>query len=98
VIRYDEGAREDLDRIFDFNFNRDPAIALDHIETIFDAVKVLARHPEIGRDVGGTPPMRELVISHGSAGYIALYEYSPIEGIVRIAAIRHQREAGYPER
>lgn len=98
MIRFDEGAREDLDRIFDFNFSRDPATALDHIETIVDAVKVLARHPEIGRDAGGTPPMRELVISHGGAGYIALYEYSLLEGIVRIAAIRHQREAGYPER
>jgi len=98
VIRFDEGAREDLDRIFEFNFSRDPATALDHIETIVDAVKVLARHPEIGREAGGSPPLRELVISHGGTGYIALYAYSPLENLVRIAAIRHQREAGYPKR
>jgi hypothetical protein len=38
---------------------------------------------------------RELVISHGKSGYIALYQHSAAEGLIRIAAIRHQREAGY---
>ncbi len=98
MIRIDDGAQGDLDRIFDFNFSRDPATALKHFETIVDALKVLARHPEIGRSTGGTPPLRELIISHGGTGYIALYEYSPLEGLVRVAAIRHQREAGYPDR
>jgi hypothetical protein len=41
-------------------------------------------------------PLRELVISYGASGYVALYQHSPLEGIVRIAAVRHQREAGYP--
>jgi len=27
----------------------------------------------------------------------ALYQHAPLEGIVRIAAVRHQREGGYPE-
>jgi plasmid stabilization system protein ParE len=39
--------------------------------------------------------MRELVISHGESGYVALYEHAPAEDLVRIVAIRHQREAGY---
>lgn len=95
MIYFDAGAQDDLERIFEFNFERDPASALAHIEKIMDAVQVLARHPEIGRDAGGTPPLRELVISHGSSGYVALYEYSPFEDLVRVAAVRHQREAGY---
>lgn len=38
--------------------------------------------------------MRELVISYGASGYVALYRVdSP--GLVRILRIRHQREAGY---
>ncbi|MGQ0512582.1 MAG: type II toxin-antitoxin system RelE/ParE family toxin [Betaproteobacteria bacterium] len=98
MIHFDDGAREDLDRIFDFNFSRDPATVLDHIGTIIDAVQVLARHPEIGRDTGGSPPLRELVISHGGTGYIALYEYSPLDDLVLVVAIRHQREAGYQKR
>jgi plasmid stabilization system protein ParE len=95
VIRFDEDAHVDLDRIYEFNFKRDPASALEHIEKILDAVLVLDRHPEIGRDAGGVPPLRELVISHGGSGYVALYEYSPLEGLIRVAAVRHQREAGY---
>jgi plasmid stabilization system protein ParE len=98
VIRFDEGAHADLERIYEFNLARDPASALEHIEKILDAVQVLGRHPEIGRDIGGTPPLRELVILHGGSGYVALYEYSPLEGGVRVAALRHQREAGYKER
>ena len=95
MIRFDEGAQADLERIYEFNVERDPSNALEHIEKILDAVQILGRHPEIGRDVGGTPPLRELVISHGGSGYVALYEYSPLEDLVRVAAVRHQREAGY---
>ena len=45
-----------------------------------------------------TSPLRELIISHGKTGYIALYEYSSGERLVRILAVRHQREAGYQGR
>ena len=95
MIRFDEDAQADLERIYEFNFKRDPASALEHIEKILDAVQVLGRHPEIGREVGGMPPQRELVISCGSSGYVALYEHSRLENVVRVVAIRHQREAGY---
>ncbi len=95
MIHFDEAAQADLDRIFEFNRERDPASALEHIEIILDAVQVLARHPEIGREAGGTPPLRELVISHGAAGYVALYEHSRVHNRILVLAIRHQREAGY---
>jgi plasmid stabilization system protein ParE len=94
VIVFAEEALADLERIFEFNFERDPATALDHIERVRSAVLLLDDHPEIGRRVPGST-LRELVISYGKSGYVALYEHSPAEGVVRIAAIRHQREAGY---
>ena len=97
MIVFDEGALADLERIFEFNFARDPATALDHVRTIREAVSILGNHPDIGRAVAGSP-LRELVISYGASGYIALYQYAPPEGMVRIAAVRHQREAGYPRR
>lgn len=95
MIVFDEGALADLERIFDFNFARDPTTARDHIARIREAISILVNHPEIGRVVAGSP-LRELVISHGASGYVALYQHAPVEGIVRIAAVRHQREAGYP--
>lgn len=87
-------ALAELERVFEFNFARDPATALDHIEKVHSAVLLLESHPEIGRPVPGST-LRELVISYGKSGYVALYEHSPGEGLIRIAAIRHQREAGY---
>ncbi len=95
MIVFDSEALDDLERIFEFNFERDPATALDHIDKIRSAVRILEAHPEIGRPVGGDSTMRELIISHGKSGYVALYEYSRVTTLVRIAAIRHQREAGY---
>ncbi len=104
MIFFAEEALADLERIFDFNFERDPETALDHIENIRTATLVLEQHPEIGRllrSVGGAaanrsrPVLRELVISQGKTGYVALYEYSPVEALVRVVAARHQREAGY---
>lgn len=94
MILFADEALADLERIFEFNFKRDPASALDHIEKVRSAVLVLEEHPEIGRPVGESS-LRGLVISYGSTGYIALYAHSPAEGLMRIAAIRHQREAGH---
>ena len=88
-------ALEDLERIFDFNFERDPASALQHLQRIRDAILILDAHPEIGRKAGAGSSLRELVISHGNSGYIALYEFAAAEGVIRVAAVRHQREAGY---
>ena len=47
----------------------------------------------IGRKVDDR--YRELVISHGRSGYLALYRYDPSEDLVLVLAIRHQREQGY---
>lgn len=39
--------------------------------------------------------LRELVISYGQTGYIALYRFVVSRQQVRILAIRHQRELGF---
>lgn len=77
------------------DLERDPASAPQHVETILEAVLILDGHPEIGRSAGTGSPLREMVISHGSSGYVALYEYSRVNRLIRVLAVRHQREAGY---
>lgn len=94
MIVFDEEVLADLERILEFNAGRDPATALEHLQRIREGVLILGGHPEIGRTVAGSP-LRELVISHGNSGYVALYEYSRVQNVVRVTAIRHQREAGY---
>jgi plasmid stabilization system protein ParE len=93
AIFYSARALADLDRLFDFLAAVEPAAAVDAAEVIVDAVRVLKRHPHIGRPVRGR--LRELVISFGRTGYVALYRLSPRRDRIEVLAIRHQREAGY---
>ena len=95
MIVFADEAFDDLQQIFEFNYERDPATALAHVEAVRSAVLILEAHPAIGRPTGTGSALRELVISHGESGYIALYEHAPAEDLIRIVAIRHQREAGY---
>lgn len=95
MIVFADEALADLERIFEFNFARDPATALEHVAKIRSAIEILEEHPEIGRLGEPGSPLRELIVSHGRSGYVALYEHSAAENVVRVVAIRHQREAGY---
>ena len=76
--------------------------ALDDVEqarpfanaaAIQSAVDSLEAHPLVGRRVEGD--LRELVISFGETGYIALYRFVIQKDEVRVLALRHQREIGY---
>ena len=95
MIVFAEEALGDIEKIFEFNFERDPATALAHVDAVRGAVMILETHPEIGRPLGAGSTLRELVISHGQSGYIALYEHAAAEDLIRVVAVRHQREAGY---
>ena len=63
------------------------------VDLIFDAVDALVLHPLIGRPA--EDGLRELVISRGKSGYVALYRYNEALEIVFVLAVRHQREAGF---
>ena len=93
LVRFTDRALSDLDRLFDFIAKQDANAAAQAGANIIGATAVLARHPMIGRPVQGG--LRELVISHGSSGYVALYRFIPTEDQVQVLAIRHQREAGF---
>ena len=41
------------------------------------------------------PELRELIISFGDSGYVALYHYERKTETVLISAIRHRKEAGH---
>lgn len=82
-----EEAFGDLERIFEINHERDPATASAHIKAVRSAVLILDAHPRIARPTGAGSALRELVISHGETGYIALYEHAQVENLVRVVAI-----------
>ena len=95
AIVYSARALDHLERAFEFFAEHDPTAALSAATAIQSAVQTLAAHPLIGRRVEGE--LRELVISFGKSGYVALYRFLPHLELVRVLAIRHQRELGYPE-
>lgn len=90
---YAHRALADLERLTDFLLASDPGAAGPTAELIIEAVSVLAHHPLIGRSTD--EDLRELVISRGKSGYVALYSHELVEDVVLILSIRHQREAGY---
>ncbi len=86
-------ALADIERLSGFLAQRDPKAASAAIEAIFDALAVLQRHPLVGRSLEGA--IRELVVSYGESGYVALYRFQPRRDRIEVLAIRRQREAGY---
>ncbi|MBK6293138.1 MAG: type II toxin-antitoxin system RelE/ParE family toxin [Rhodoferax sp.] len=90
---YAAQALRDLERLVDFLLETDPQAAQDTAALIIEALEILVQHPEIGRKVHFG--QRELVISRGRTGYLALYRFLPHIDRILILALRHQREAGY---
>jgi plasmid stabilization system protein ParE len=92
-VVYSENALANREGIVTFLAGNDPEAALAAVAAIESAVDALSRHPLIGRPA--TRELRELVISFGRTGYVALYRFLPARDEVRALAIRHQRELGY---
>jgi len=95
TVVYGAKALSDLERLFGFLLQHDERSAVGSAVAIRTAIGVLAEHPLIGRKVSGN--VRELVISFGRTGYLALYRFVPALEEVRVLSIRHQREIGYPD-
>lgn len=91
AVFYSARALADLDRLFDFLAREDPAAAGKAAAVIVDAVTILGRHPFIGRPVRGK--LRELVISHGRSGYVALYRLASRGERIEMLALRPLRVA-----
>ena len=94
-IIYSAHALDDLERLFQFLAEHDPQIAGDAAVAIRSAVEMLTSHPLAGRRVEGE--LRELVISYGKTGYVALYRFLPVADQVRMLSFRHQRELDFPD-
>jgi plasmid stabilization system protein ParE len=92
TIAYSARALRDLDRIAQFWLPNGKPIVTRVLNVIIDAIEVLKRHPFVGRCVRGE--IRELVISRGRTGYVALYRVTQDDEI-QILTLRHQREAGF---
>lgn len=94
-VEISERAFADLERLFDFIAEEDPVRARKNVVSVQRAFELLADHPLLGREA--EEGRRELVLSRGRFGYIAKYRWLPVDDVVLILAVKHQREAGYSE-
>lgn len=86
-------AAGDLDQLVDFLLAKLPDDAIQTVDLITSALAILEQHPKMGRLV--EQGLRELVISRGKTGYLALYQYDEAADMVVVLAVRHQREQDY---
>ena len=93
TVIYSRRALDHIERAFQFLRDKNPSAASAAVTAIQSAVDNLAAHPLVGRRIEGD--LRELIISYGQSGYVALYRFVISSDEVRILAIRHQREVGF---
>ena len=87
-------AGDDLERLTQFLLDTAPEHAPATVDLVLKALEILQWHPKVGRPIGAG--LRELVISRGASGYLALYRYDELVDLVLVLRVRHQRELDYP--
>jgi plasmid stabilization system protein ParE len=93
-IVFHASAQQDIARLVDFLIETDIDAALATFDIIDDGISLLKNHPEIGRPTE-EDSLRELVISRGSTGYVALYAFDELRELVIVLRVKHQREDGF---
>lgn len=94
-IRYTDAAEQDLQRLVEFLAIRDRQAARRASKVIRASMKLLQDFPFTCRKVDLAQPfLRELLISFGRSGYVALFEIDD-DSTITITAVRHQREEDY---
>jgi len=98
-VAFAEAARADLERLHEYLLSCAETVEeLDLAERAVDEIELackvqLARTPHLFRKAGTSLTRRELVITFGASGDVALYEISV--GTVFVLAVRHQLEDDY---
>jgi plasmid stabilization system protein ParE len=93
TVVYSRRSLDHIERAFQFLRDKNAEAANNAVAAIQSAVDNLAAHPLVGRRLEGE--LRELIISYGHSGYVALYRFVVSTDEIRILAIRHQREIGF---
>lgn len=94
-VRYTKAAKDDLLRFYKFLLENDLDAANGAFEAIRKSIDLLQDFPFTCRKASPENPfLREMVISFGAGGYVALFEIEA-DSVVTILAVRHQREEDY---
>jgi plasmid stabilization system protein ParE len=86
-------AFQDVERLTAFLIESDADAAVATANLLFGGLRILKEHPLVGRSA--EHGYRELLISRGRSGYVALYTYDVEQDVALVLAVRHQREGGF---
>jgi plasmid stabilization system protein ParE len=94
-VRFTQTAKDDIERFYTFLAEQDVIAAQHALTSITKAINLLKSFPFTCRKVSSNDPfLRELVISFGANGYVALFEIESDEQVT-ILCLRHHREDDY---
>ncbi|AAZ97914.1 conserved hypothetical protein [Thiobacillus denitrificans ATCC 25259] len=86
-------ALQDVERLTAFLIESDPDVAAATAQLLYGGLRILKEHPLVGRPA--EQGYRELLISRGRTGYVALYRYDVERDVAIVLAVRQQRESGF---
>jgi len=92
-VAYSARSLDSIERSLQVLRDADPAVAASAVAAIESGIASLETHPLVGRRLQGE--LRELVISYGPTGFVALYRFEILHDAVYVLAIRHQRALGF---
>ncbi|WP_300558358.1 type II toxin-antitoxin system RelE/ParE family toxin [Limnohabitans sp. Rim8] len=93
-VRFTAKAQSDLNRLYEYLLEFDTHTAERALQAIENGLDFLRKSPFSCRkaaDGAHGPMLRELIISFGASGYLALFEIEDAH-TVTVLALRHQRE------
>jgi plasmid stabilization system protein ParE len=100
-VRLTRDAEADLERLFDFVLQREPArasgdlaLAEQALAALRSGIATLKSSPFTCRKAGRSPFLRELIVPFGRSGYVVLFEIEDAASVV-VVAVRHQLEDDY---
>lgn len=95
TVRFAPAAAKDLQRLFDFLAERDAKAAKRARTAIAKGIEFLRIFPFSCRKASPEHALlREIIISFGANGYVALFEIEDSE-TATVLAVRHQREEDF---
>ena len=83
-------SEEDIQRLFDFLFEKSPSAAANAIQSILEKSELLRDFPELGHLMSDDSGRRELFIPFGASAYVL--RYYVINKHVVIVRVWHSRE------
>lgn len=95
AVRFTDGAKNDLDRLYTFLVEHDITAAERALAAVQKALVFLQSFPFSCRKASSDSLfLREMLVPFGTSGYVLLFEIDD-NATVTVLALRHQREDDY---